>query len=85
MSVNTVRKYVKELEERTLIRTERTTITTRDGRRQNGCLCYHILPIQMSIDRFYERQFSEADGDRQKHGNGRRSVRDAEIHGRQSD
>lgn len=60
MSENTVRKYVKELEERTLIRTERTTIITRDGRRQNGCLCYHILPIQMSIDRFYERQFSEA-------------------------
>lgn len=60
-SVNTVRKYVLELEERSLIRTERTTITTRDGRRQNGCLRYTILPIQMSIDQFYERQFQEAD------------------------
>ncbi len=32
MSVNTVRKYVTELEDRGLIRTERTTVTTRDGR-----------------------------------------------------
>lgn len=56
MSVNTVRKYVMELEERSLIRTERTIVTTRDGRRQNGCLRYHILPIQMSIDQLYERQ-----------------------------
>lgn len=56
MSVNTVRKYVMELEERSLIRTERTTFTTWDGRRQNGCLRYHILPIQMSINQLYERQ-----------------------------
>lgn len=61
MSVNTVRKYVMELEERELIRTERTTITTKDGRRQNGCLLYTILPIQMAIDQFHERQLSEAD------------------------
>ncbi len=40
MSRNTVRKYVAELEERGLITTERTTITTLDGRRQNGCLRY---------------------------------------------
>lgn len=61
MSVNTVRKYVMELEERELIRTERTTITTKDGRRQNGCLLYTILPIQIAIDQFHERQFSEVD------------------------
>lgn len=58
---NTVRKYVMELEERGLIRTERTTITTQDGRRQNGCLLYTILPIQMAIDQFYERQMDMAD------------------------
>ena len=57
MSVNTVRKYVTELEDRGLIRTERTTVTTRDGRTLNGCLRYYILPIQMSIEQFYERQF----------------------------
>ena len=61
MSVNTVRKYVSELEERELIRTERTTVTTRDGRRLNGCLRYHILPIQMSLEQFYERQMEAAE------------------------
>ena len=68
MSVNTVRKYVAELEERGLIRTERTTVTTRDGRTRNGCLRYYILPIQMSIDQFYERQLQKADlmAERQK-------------------
>ncbi|MFR5405964.1 MAG: helix-turn-helix domain-containing protein [Oscillibacter sp.] len=50
MSNNTVRKYVQELEERGLIRTERTSIITRDGRKQNGSLLYTILPIQFSID-----------------------------------
>ena len=61
MSTNTVRKYVTELEERGLIRTERTTVTTRDGRTLNGCLRYYILPIQMSIEQFYERQLHVAD------------------------
>ena len=61
MSVNTVRKYVTELEDRCLIRTERTTVTTWDGRTRNGCLRYHILPIQMSINQFYEGQLQEAE------------------------
>ena len=60
-SVNTVRKYVEELEERSLIRTERTTIITRDGRKQNGCLRYTILPIQLSINQFYEQQLQALD------------------------
>ena len=61
MCVTTVRKYVAELEERSLIRTERTSVTTRDGRKQNGRLRYYILPIQMSIEQFYERQLHAAD------------------------
>ena len=61
MCVTTVRKYVAELEERSLIRTERTTVTTKDGRKRNGRLLYHILPIQMSINQYYEQQFQEAD------------------------
>ena len=61
MSNNTVRKYVMELEERGLIRTEHTSIITRDGRKQNGSLCYTILPIQFSIDQFYQRQFNAAE------------------------
>ena len=61
MSRNTVRKYVQELEERGLIRTERTSIITRDGRKQNGSLLYTILPIQFSIGEFYQRQMDAVD------------------------
>ena len=42
MCVTTVRKYVAELEERSLIRTERTTVTTKDGRKRNGRLLYPV-------------------------------------------
>lgn len=62
-SITTVRKYVSELEERGLIITERTSIITRDGRKWNGCLKYHILPIQMSIDQFHEQQLRKLDAD----------------------
>ena len=61
MCVTTVRKYVTELEERALIRTERTSVITRDGRKQNGRLRYHILPIQMSINQYYRCQMNMAD------------------------
>ena len=62
MSVNTVRKYVTGLEDRGLIRTERTTVTTRDGRILNGCLRYTILPIQQVVEAYHQRQLAEADG-----------------------
>ena len=62
MSPNTVRKYVVELEERGLITTERTTVTTRDGRILNGCLRYTILPIQQVVEAYHQRQLAEADG-----------------------
>ena len=67
-SITTVRKYVAELEERGLITTEHTKIMTKDGRKWNGCLKYHILPIQMSIEQFNQHQFHrmEADAARQK-------------------
>ena len=53
--------YLMRQEDRGLIRTERTTVTTWDGRTRNGCLRYHILPIQMSINQFYEGQLQEAE------------------------
>lgn len=62
MSVNTVRKYVAELEERGLIITERTTVATRDGRILNGCLRYTILPIQQVVEAYHLHQLAEADG-----------------------
>lgn len=67
-SVTTVRKYVCELEERGLITTERTSIITKDGRKWNGCLRYHILPIRSAVKQFNERQVraAELDWARQK-------------------
>ena len=59
MSVNTVRKYVAEREERGLIITERTTVTTRDGRILNGCLRYTICPIQQVVEAYHQRQLAE--------------------------
>ena len=56
MSVNTVRKYVVELEECGLLITEPTTIITRDGRKRNGTLRYTILPIQNAVDLHNQRQ-----------------------------
>lgn len=50
MSRNTVAKYVRQLEEKGLIRTERTTVTLKDGRRRNGSLLYTILPPSRRLD-----------------------------------
>ena len=58
-AVNTVAKYVRTLEERSLIRTERTEFVTKDGRKRNGCLRYHILPFRQALDRHRERQLAE--------------------------
>ena len=73
MSNNTVRKYVQELEERGLIRPERTSIITRDGRKQNGSLLYTILPIQFSIDQFYQRQMNAVDRAKERQRGARRT------------
>ena len=58
-AVNTVAKYVRTLEERGLIRTERTEFVTRDGVRRNGCLRYHILPLRLALDQHNERRLAE--------------------------
>ena len=57
LSENTVRKYVAGLEEKGLIRTESSTIITKDGRVRNGSLIYNIRPIQEALERNYQRQF----------------------------
>ena len=59
MSVNTVRKYVAELEGRGLIITEPTSIITRDGRKHNGTLRYTILPIQNAVDLYNQCQLRQ--------------------------
>lgn len=59
MTENTVAKYVGNLENNGLIRTEPTTVTTKAGKRRNGNLMYTILPIQEVIDRHIQRQLDE--------------------------
>ena len=61
MSENTVRKYTLCLEERGLISTEPTEITTRAGQKRNGNLLYTLRPIQEVIDEHYDRQMDELD------------------------
>ena len=66
MCENTVRKYVLSLEEKGLIRTEPTTITTKDGRVRNGSLRYTIRPIQEALEIFYQRQLTHAEEEAEK-------------------
>ena len=66
MCENTVRKYVLSLEEKGLIRTEPTTITTKDGRIRNGSLLYTIRPIQEALEIFHQRQLTRAEEEAEK-------------------
>lgn len=75
LSRNTVAKHVRLLEEHGLIRTERTSIITQDGRKQNGSLLYTILPIQFSIDQFYQRQMDAVDRAKERQRVARRMER----------
>ena len=59
MSTNTVRKYVRMLEERGLITTEPTSITTRAGQKRNGNLLFTIRPIQEAVEQFYQQQMGK--------------------------
>ncbi|MFI3227961.1 MAG: helix-turn-helix domain-containing protein [Clostridia bacterium] len=50
MSSNTVRKYVAMLVEKELIKTEQTSVFTRDGLKRNGNLLYTISPISHAVE-----------------------------------
>ena len=66
LSENTVRKYVAGLVEKGLIRTEPSTIITKDGRVRNGSLIYNIRPIQEAMEQNYQRQFRQAERDMER-------------------
>ena len=66
MSINTVRKYVRMLEERGLITTEPTSITTRAGQKRNGNLLFTIRPIQEAVEQFYQQQMEKISLDVQR-------------------
>ena len=59
MSENTVRKYIRQLEERGIIATEPTEIITKAGEKRNGNLLFTLRPIQEVIDEYYARQMDE--------------------------
>ena len=53
MSENTVRKYIRQLEERGLITTEPTEVITKSSGRRNGNLLFTLRPIGEVIDQHY--------------------------------
>ncbi len=66
MSANTVAKYVRELEDRKLIRTEPTMLRREDGTPRNGTLRYTVLPIQCAVDEYHQRQLQRAELETQR-------------------
>lgn len=67
MSRNTVAKYVQLLEEKELIRTERTTVTLKDGRKRNGSLLYTILPVEQVLAQHNQHQLHLAEMAAERH------------------
>lgn len=67
MSRNTVCKYVRSLEEKGLIRTERTTVTLKDGRKRNGSLLYTLLPVEQALARHNQHQLHLAEMAAERH------------------
>ena len=59
MSENTVRKYIRRLEERELITTEPTEVVTKTGEKRNGNLLFTLRPIGEVIDDHYASQLEE--------------------------
>lgn len=59
MSENTVRKYIRRLEERELIATEPTEVITKSSGKRNGNLLFTLRPIGEVIDQHYDRQLAE--------------------------
>ena len=59
MSENTVRKYIRQLEERGIITAEPTEVITKAGEKRNGNLRYTLRPIQEVMDEYYARQMED--------------------------
>lgn len=56
MTENTVAKYVGSLEQKGLIRTEPTTVTTKAGIKRNGNLLYTVSLFQDVLEAHYQQQ-----------------------------
>ena len=56
LSKNTVQKYVNALKDKGLIETKSTTVELKTGVIRNGNLEFTILPIQLALELYNERQ-----------------------------
>ena len=63
LSPNTIRKHIHSLEERGLLITQPTMVTTKDGCKRNGNLRFTIRPIQAALQQNYDRQMQKLDED----------------------
>ena len=59
LSPNTICKHIRSLEERGLLVTEPTMVTTKDGCKRNGNLLFTIRPIQAALQQDYDRQMQK--------------------------
>ena len=59
LSPNTIRKHIRSLEERDLLVTEPTQVTTKDGSKRTGNLQFTIRPIQLALQQDYDRQMQK--------------------------
>ena len=55
MGKSTVKKYVDGLRKKGMIKTEYTTIKTKDGRIHNGSLMYTLLPIEPIEEAYFQK------------------------------
>ena len=59
MSRNTVRKYVRQLEDKGFILTEHTTVRTQRGERRTGTLLYKLRPMREPIAALRDREWAQ--------------------------
>ena len=67
MSENTVRKYIRQLEERELIATEPTEVITKTNGKRNGNLLFTLRPIQEVVNEYYARQLENVELAAERH------------------
>ena len=60
MSKNTVAKYVHSLADKRLIELEQTSVTDKNVKKRNGNLQYKVLPINVVVQEFYDRQLANS-------------------------
>ena len=63
LSPNTIRKHIRSLEERGLLVTEPTMVTTKDGCKRDGNPRFTIRPIPGARQQDYDRQMLKLDED----------------------